>query len=65
MPMDITQKDPTWQAKRDDGFDIEPLYINLGPSHPAMHGTVKMVAKLDGETVVNLDVQPGYLHRCF
>ena len=65
MPMDITQKDPSWQAKRDDGFDIEPLYINLGPSHPAMHGTVKMVAKLDGETVVNLDVQPGYLHRCF
>jgi NADH-quinone oxidoreductase subunit D len=30
-----------------------------------MHGTVKMVAKLDGETVVSLDVQPGYLHRCF
>ncbi len=65
MPMDITQKDPSWAAKRDDGFDIEPMYINMGPSHPAMHGTVKMVLKLDGETVVNVDVQVGYLHRCF
>jgi NADH-quinone oxidoreductase subunit D len=63
--MDITQKDPQWAAKRDDGFDIEPMYINMGPSHPAMHGTVKMVLKLDGETVVNVDVQVGYLHRCF
>jgi NADH-quinone oxidoreductase subunit D len=63
--MDITQKYPDWKSDRQDGFDIEPLYINLGPSHPAMHGTVKMVAKLDGETVVHLDVQPGYLHRCF
>ena len=65
MPMDISQKYPDWKPERQDGFDIEPLYINLGPSHPAMHGTVKMVAKLDGETVVSLDVQPGYLHRCF
>lgn len=65
MPMDITQKDPNWAAQRDDGFDIEPMYINMGPSHPAMHGTVKMVLKLDGETVVNVDVQVGYLHRCF
>jgi NADH-quinone oxidoreductase subunit D len=65
MPMDISQKIPQWKAQRDDGFDIEPLYINMGPSHPAMHGTVKMVLKLDGETVVNSEVEIGYLHRCF
>ncbi len=65
MPMDILAKYPDWAAKREDGFDIEPMYINMGPSHPAMHGTVKMVLKLDGETVVNIDVQIGYLHRCF
>jgi NADH-quinone oxidoreductase subunit D len=65
MPMDISQKKPEWTAQRQDGFDIEPMYINMGPSHPAMHGTVKMVLKLDGETVVNIDVQIGYLHRCF
>src|SRR5665213_3786708 len=65
MPMDILAKYPDWAAKREDGFDIEPMYINMGPSHPAMHGTVKMVLKLDGETVVNCEVEIGYLHRCF
>ncbi len=39
--------------------------INLGPSHPATHGTVKIVAELDGETIVEMDVQVGYLHRGF
>jgi NADH-quinone oxidoreductase subunit D len=41
----------------------EPMTLNMGPSHPAMHGTIRMVLKLDGETVTNCDVQPGYLHR--
>jgi NADH-quinone oxidoreductase subunit D len=43
----------------------EPMRLNMGPSHPAMHGTVRMVLDLDGETVRNVDVQPGYLHRGF
>jgi NADH-quinone oxidoreductase subunit D len=43
----------------------EPMRLNMGPSHPAMHGTVRMVLDLDGETIRNLDVQPGYLHRGF
>ncbi|HSN84297.1 MAG TPA: NADH-quinone oxidoreductase subunit D [Polyangiales bacterium] len=43
----------------------EPMRLNMGPSHPAMHGTIRMVLDLDGETIVNLDVQPGYLHRGF
>jgi NADH-quinone oxidoreductase subunit D len=43
----------------------EPMTLNMGPSHPAMHGTIRMVMKLDGETVSDLDVQPGYLHRGF
>jgi len=42
-----------------------PMRLNMGPSHPAMHGTIRMVLDLDGETLVNLDVQPGYLHRGF
>ena len=41
----------------------EPMTLNMGPSHPAMHGTIRMVLKLDGETVRACDVQPGYLHR--
>ncbi|RMH42188.1 MAG: NADH-quinone oxidoreductase subunit D [Deltaproteobacteria bacterium] len=43
----------------------ELMTINMGPSHPAMHGTIRMVLQIDGERVVDADVQPGYLHRCF
>ena len=43
----------------------EHQILNMGPSHPATHGTVKFVIELDGETVVDLDVQVGYLHRGF
>lgn len=41
------------------------MYLMMGPSHPAMHGTVKMDLTLDGETVVDVDVNVGYLHRGF
>jgi NADH-quinone oxidoreductase subunit D len=43
----------------------EPMHLNMGPSHPAMHGTVRIVLELSGETVVKADVQIGYLHRGF
>ena len=43
----------------------EPMHLNMGPSHPAMHGTVRIVLDLSGETIVKADVQIGYLHRGF
>jgi NADH-quinone oxidoreductase subunit D len=43
----------------------ELMTVNMGPSHPAMHGTVRIVLTVDGERVVESDVQPGFLHRCF
>jgi NADH-quinone oxidoreductase subunit D len=43
----------------------EPMHLNMGPSHPAMHGTVRIVLDLSGETIVRADVQVGYLHRGF
>src|SRR3989338_2934201 len=43
----------------------ESMLLNVGPSHPAMHGIVRIVAELDGETVVNSEVEIGYLHRAF
>ena len=43
----------------------ELMRVQLGPSHPATHGTVRIVLDLDGETIVNADVQVGYLHRGF
>jgi NADH-quinone oxidoreductase subunit C/D len=47
----------------DDLF--ERMTINIGPSHPAMHGTFRLMAVLDGETIIASDVEIGYLHRCF
>ncbi len=48
-------------------LDLEenPMLLNVGPAHPAMHGTVRMVLELSGETIVHADVQIGYLHRGF
>ena len=43
----------------------EPMMLNMGPSHPAMHGTVRIVVELSGETITRADVQIGYLHRGF
>ncbi len=43
----------------------EPMQLNMGPAHPAMHGTVRIVLELSGETITKADVQIGYLHRGF
>ncbi len=37
--------------------------INVGPSHPAMHGTLRAIAYVSGETVLGADLEIGYLHR--
>jgi len=44
---------------------FERMTINIGPSHPAMHGTFRFVAMLDGERIAASEVEIGYLHRCF
>ncbi|MFN8674359.1 MAG: NADH dehydrogenase (quinone) subunit D [Candidatus Sericytochromatia bacterium] len=41
------------------------LFINLGPSHPASHGTLRTFCALDGETIVSSVLEIGYLHRGF
>jgi NADH-quinone oxidoreductase subunit D len=51
--------------RHDVVLNSEPMRLNMGPAHPAMHGTVRIVLDLSGETVVNCDVQVGYLHRGF
>ena len=45
--------------------DYERVTLNLGPSHPATHGTLRIVVTLDGETIIGADQEIGYLHRCF
>ena len=41
------------------------MVVNLGPSHPASHGTIRTLAALDGETIVAAACEIGYLHRGF
>jgi NADH-quinone oxidoreductase subunit D len=46
------------ELETDDG-----MVLNMGPQHPATHGTLRLIARLDGEQVVSADVVCGYMHR--
>ncbi|HXX59734.1 MAG TPA: NADH-quinone oxidoreductase subunit D [Candidatus Sulfotelmatobacter sp.] len=39
------------------------MLINIGPQHPSTHGVLRVVLKIDGERIVDLDPVLGYLHR--
>lgn len=41
------------------------MHLNMGPSHPTMHGTLRVMLTLDGETITDARPEIGYLHRCF
>ena len=43
----------------------DAVIVNIGPSHPATHGTLQVIAALDGEMIKQVDVHCGYLHRGF
>lgn len=45
--------------------DSETITINMGPSHPATHGVLRLVLELDGEVVKSCRPDLGYLHRGF
>ncbi len=49
----------------ENGLKVKHMFLNVGPSHPAMHGVVRIVVELDGEKVVGSDLGIGYLHRSF
>jgi NADH-quinone oxidoreductase subunit D len=60
----MTPAAPTSAASVADPIH-EIMELQMGPSHPASHGTIKFNLKLDGETIVDCDVEIGYLHRGF
>lgn len=49
----------------DETTNPDALVVNIGPSHPATHGTAQVVAMLEAEKIVRADVHCGYLHRGF
>lgn len=48
-----------------DILDNRYVQLNIGPAHTAMHGTLRVMAEMDGETIVRANCEIGYLHRCF
>ncbi|MCZ6757381.1 MAG: NADH-quinone oxidoreductase subunit D, partial [Bacteroidetes bacterium] len=59
-----------WLEERhhpDDDEALDPLdnemILNIGPQHPATHGVIRCVVKLDGETIKKCVLDIGYLHR--
>lgn len=47
------------------GMDRQHMIINMGPHHPSTHGVLRLVLELDGEQVVDVDPDVGYLHSGF
>ena len=47
------------------GLETKEMLLNVGPAHPAMHGIIRIIVGLEGETIRSTDVEIGYLHRGF
>ncbi len=47
----------------DEIFEDARQYMNIGPSHPATHGTLRVMVRLNGETIEKSISEMGYLHR--
>jgi NADH-quinone oxidoreductase subunit D len=54
--LDLDERDQTF-------LDANELIINMGPQHPATHGVLRVILKLDGEKVLGTECVIGYLHR--
>ncbi len=55
-----------WEPRElNDSLHSQTMILNMGPAHPATHGTVRLIIELDGERIERCDVDVGYLHRGF
>jgi len=73
LSLDYDQEKPQLVTLTEHANPIQPdhhddesdtMFLNIGPHHPATHGVLHIETVLDGETVVDVDSDIGYLHRC-
>src|SRR6266481_3145005 len=63
MPDSLTRTAKSLETINESELLGEKLTINMGPSHPATHGVLRIVLELDGEIITKADPDIGYLHR--
>jgi NADH-quinone oxidoreductase subunit D len=67
VSVDFAVDRQAWRHLADAQVNVEldtgDMILNLGPQHPATHGTLRLVVRLDGERVVSADPVIGYMHR--
>src|SRR5205085_3564182 len=51
------------QGEASEGIKSQEMLLNMGPQHPSTHGVLRLVLKLEGETVIDCTPVIGYLHR--
>jgi NADH:ubiquinone oxidoreductase subunit D/NADH:ubiquinone oxidoreductase subunit C len=51
------------QHENEPHLDTESIVVNLGPHHPSTHGVFRMLTRVEGETILALEPEMGYLHR--
>jgi NADH-quinone oxidoreductase subunit D len=44
-------------------LETDGMTLNIGPQHPATHGTLRIITRLDGEQVISAEPMMGYMHR--
>ncbi len=52
-------------GEMDAPLESKRMIVNMGPSHPAMHGVTRAVVELEGETIADMKLDIGFLHRGF
>ena len=59
----VTPRNLRRKADPEETFETDHFLLNLGPSHPAMHGALRMIVELNGEMVMSGEAHVGFLHR--
>ncbi|MDP9005742.1 MAG: NADH-quinone oxidoreductase subunit D 1, partial [Actinomycetota bacterium] len=51
------------EARVNVELETDGMTLNIGPQHPATHGTLRIITRLDGEQVISAEPVMGYMHR--